>query len=120
MTTARCCGYGRGGTGTWAGLRTRSRAGSTPVPCELVAGGVPEDITAAQAARILGSAQPSGAAGQARRELAAEVLDDMRHMDIRIRESKKKLAQAVQASGTSLTGLFGAVSVLWHSGMAAR
>jgi transposase len=90
------------------------------VLCELVAGGVPEEITAAQAARILGSAQPSGAAGQARRELAAELLDDMRYMDSRIRESKKKLAQAVQASGTSLTGLFGAVSVLWHSGMAAR
>jgi transposase len=90
------------------------------VLCELVAGGAPEEITAARAARILGSAQPSGAAGQARRELAAELLDDMRHMDIRIRESKKKLAQAVQASGTSLTGFFGAVSVLWHSGMAAR
>ena len=36
------------------------------VLCELVPGGVPEEITAAQAARILGSAKPSGTAGQAR------------------------------------------------------
>jgi transposase len=78
------------------------------VLCELVPGGVPDVITAAQAARILERGTPSGAAGQARRELAAELLDDMRHLDARIRESSKKLAVAVKASGTSLTGIFGA------------
>ena len=77
------------------------------VLCELVPGGVPDVITAAQAARILERGTPSGAAGQARRELAAELLDDMRHLDARIRESSKKLAVAVKASGTSLTGIFG-------------
>jgi transposase len=78
------------------------------VLCELVPGGVPEEITAAQATRILERSTPSGAAGQARRELAAELLDDMRQMDTRIRQSKKKLAVAVKASGTTLTDLFGA------------
>jgi transposase len=77
------------------------------VLCELVPGGVPEEITAAQATRILRSAQPSGAAGQARLDLAAELLDDMRGLDARIRESTKKLAVAVKASGTTLTDLFG-------------
>jgi transposase len=77
------------------------------VLCEMVPGGVPEEITAAQATRILERSTPSGAAGQARRELAAELLDDMRGLDTRIRESKKKLAVAVRASGTTLTGLFG-------------
>ena len=77
------------------------------VLCELVPGGVPEEITAAQAGRVLGSAKPSGAAGQARRDLAAELLEDMRRLDAQMRESKKKLAVAVRASGTSLTGLFG-------------
>jgi hypothetical protein len=57
------------------------------VLCELVPGGVPEEITAAQATRILCSAKPAGAAGQARCELAAELLDDMRQMDTRIREA---------------------------------
>src|SRR5215472_6074364 len=77
------------------------------VLCELVPGGVPEEITAAQATRILERSTPSGAAGQARGELAAELLDDMRGLDTRIRESKKKLAVAVRASGTTLTDLFG-------------
>jgi hypothetical protein len=48
---------------------------------------------------------PSGAAGQARFELAAELLADMRRLDGQMRESKKKLAVAVKASGTTLTDL---------------
>jgi transposase len=82
------------------------------VLCELVPGGVPEEITAAQATRILERSTPSGAAGQARGELAAELLDDMRHVDTRIGDSKKKLAAAVKASGTSLTEIFGVGPVI--------
>src|SRR5260370_11566245 len=106
MTTARCCGCGPGGTGTWAGPRTRPRAGSTP-GCGLVPGGVPEEITATQATGILDRSTPAGAAGQARFALAAELLADMRRLDAQIRESTKKLAVAVKASATTLTGLFG-------------
>jgi len=95
------------------------------VLCELVPGGVPEEITAAQAARILQSAPPSGPAGQARRELAADLLDDMRRLDAQMRESKKKLAIAVRASGTSLTEIFGvgpvvAATVIGDAGDVAR
>jgi transposase len=82
------------------------------VLCELVPGGVPEEITAAQAARILDSAQPSGAAGQARGELAAELLADMRRLDAQMRKSKRKLAVAVRASGTTVTEIFGAGPVI--------
>jgi transposase len=82
------------------------------VLCELVPGGVPEEITAAQATRILRSATPSGAAGQARGELAAELLEDMRRLDAQIRESKKKLAIAVRASGTTVTEIFGVGPVI--------
>ena len=82
------------------------------VLCELVPGGVPDEITAAQATRILHSAQPSGAAGQARSGLAAELLEDMRRLDAQMRESKKKLAIAVKASGTTVTEIFGAGPVI--------
>ena len=82
------------------------------VLCELVPGGVPEEITAAQATRILRSAQPSGTAGQARGELAAELLEDMRRLDAQIREPKKRLAIAVRAPGTTVTELFGAGPVI--------
>ena len=77
------------------------------VLCELVPGGVPDEITAAHATRILERVTPSGVAGQARTDLAADLLADMRRLDEQMRESKKKLAAAVRASGTSLTDLFG-------------
>ena len=95
------------------------------VLCELVPGGVPEEITAAQANRILEKVMPSGTAGQARRELAAELLDDMRRLDAQMRESKKKLAVAVRASGTTVTEIFGvgpviAATVIGDAGDVAR
>jgi transposase len=77
------------------------------VLCLLVPGGVSKAITAAAAARLLESIGPAGAVEAARCELAAAFLEDLRGIDARIRETRKKLAVAVQATGTSLTGLYG-------------
>ncbi len=49
---------------------------------------------------------------QARAELAAELVADLRRIDALLRETKKKLAVAVRASGTSLTGVFGVGPVI--------
>jgi transposase len=48
----------------------------------------------------------------ARWELAAEFTEDLRGIDARIRQARKKLAAAVRAAGTSLTGLFGVGPVI--------
>jgi transposase len=48
----------------------------------------------------------------ARCELAAAFLEDLRGIDARMRDTKKKLTVAVQATGTSLTGLFGVGPVI--------
>jgi len=77
------------------------------VLCDLVPGGHPKQITAAHAARILEQAAPSGAVAVARAELAAEFLADLRHLDSQLRDTRKKLAAAVKASGTTLTDVFG-------------
>jgi transposase len=82
------------------------------VLCELIPGGVPDEITAGLAARILEQVVPAGAVAQARCELAAELLDDIRHLDAQRREVKEKLAAAVTASGTSLTEVSGAGPVI--------
>ncbi|MFZ0078517.1 MAG: IS110 family transposase, partial [Trebonia sp.] len=82
------------------------------VLCELVPGGVPGEITAGQAARVLESVTPAGAVDAARWELAAELTEDLRGVDTRIRETRKKAAAAVRAAGTSLTGLFGVGPVI--------
>jgi transposase len=77
------------------------------VLCELVPGGVPGEITAGQAARILETITPADTVAAARRELAAELTEDLRGIDTRIRQARKKAAIAVRAAGTCLTGLFG-------------
>ena len=77
------------------------------VLCELVAGGVSKQITAAQAARILEHAGPRDAVSQARCELAGQFLADLRHLDTQRRDIKRTLAAAVRACGTSVTELFG-------------
>jgi transposase len=82
------------------------------VLCELVPGGVSKAITAPHAARLVASIAPSGAVEAARAELAAAFLEDLRSVDARIRETRKTLAAAVQAAGTSLTGLFGVGPVI--------
>jgi transposase len=49
---------------------------------------------------------------QARWELAADLLEDLRRADARLREVNKKLAAAVQATGTTLTEMFGVGPVI--------
>jgi transposase len=82
------------------------------VLCDLVPGGHSKEISAAQAARILEQATPSGAVAVARAELAAEFPGDMRRLDAQLRDTRKKLAAAVRASGTTLTNVFGAGPVV--------
>jgi transposase len=78
------------------------------VLCQLVPGGVSKRITAGQAARILEAAEPRGAAGAARWQLAGQFLTDLRRTGIQRRGIQHKLAVAVRASGTTVTEIFGA------------
>jgi transposase len=80
--------------------------------CELIPGGVADEITAGQADRLLSQISPSEPVAQARCELAAELLADIRYLDARRREARTKLAAAVKASGTSLTEVFGVGPVI--------
>ena len=56
--------------------------------------------------------RPADAVTTARCELAGEFLADIRRLDAQLRECHNKLAAAVRASGTSLTGLFGVGPVI--------
>jgi transposase len=82
------------------------------VLCELVPGGISKEITAAKAARVLEPADPPGAVALARCELAAAFPGDLRRLDAQMRDTKKKLAAVVRASGTTLTEIFGAGPVI--------
>jgi len=95
-----------------ARLRNQVACRLHAVLCDLVPGGHPKEISAAQAARILGQITPSGAVELARAELAAEFLEDMRRLDAQLRGTRKKLAAAVKVSGTTLTEVFGVGPVI--------
>jgi transposase len=95
-----------------ARLRNQVACRLHAVLCDLVPGGHRKEISAAQAARILEQASLSGAVDRARAELAAEFLEDMRRLDAQLRGTRKKLAAAVGASGTTLTGVFGVGPVI--------
>ena len=95
-----------------ARLRNQVACRLHAVLCNLVPGGMSKEISAAQAARILGQVTPAGAVELARAELAAEFLQDMRRLDTQLCDTRKKLAAAVRASGTTLTGLFGVGPVI--------
>ena len=82
------------------------------VLADLVPGGFNLEITAGQAASMLKRIRPSGPAARARRELAAQFLADLRRLDTQIRDTRSKLAAAVQASGTTLTEIFGVGPVI--------
>jgi hypothetical protein len=75
--------------------------------CDLVPGGIPGEIGAAQAARLLDEVEPHGAGATARHELALEPVADGGRLDAQLRNTNKRLAAAVAASKTTTTELFG-------------
>jgi transposase len=89
--------------------RTRNRAANRlhAVLLELVPGGIHGEISAGQAAKVLEGLAPTGAVGTARRELAEELLDDLRRLDAQLRELMKRIADVVAASKTTTTEIFG-------------
>jgi transposase len=95
-----------------ARLRNQVACRLHAVLCELMPGGVRKEITAAHAARLLDAAEPAGAVMLARWELAGDFLEDLRRLDGQLAQTKKRLAAAVKASGTTLTDVFGVGPVI--------
>jgi transposase len=93
-------------------LRTQLVCRLHAVLCELLPGGFSKEITVGQAAQLLASIPPGSAAAAARREFAAQFVQDLGGIDAQMRDTKKKLMVAVAAAGTSLTGVFGVGPVI--------
>ncbi len=80
---------------------------------DLVPGGVAGKLSANRAARILRGIRPrGGASARLRRRLASEVLRDVRTLDRKIADLNGRIEAEVQASGTTLTGIFGIGPIL--------
>ena len=74
---------------------------------ELVPGGIAKEVVVAQASELLKGIQPQGATAGERHRMALELVEDLIHIDIQARESRRRITAAVTASGTTLTDIFG-------------
>ena len=75
-------------------------------------GGIAKELNASDAVRLLGDFNPKTAVERTRYDLALELLDDVRRLDVQLKESHKRIKTAVQASGTTLTELYGVGPIL--------
>ena len=80
---------------------------------DLLPGGVAGKLSADRAARILRGMRPRGCASdRLRRQLASEVLRDVRMLDRKIADLNTRIEAEVEASGTTLTEIFGVGPIL--------
>jgi transposase len=79
---------------------------------DLVPGGVAGTLSARRAARILRGIRPQSSSSRIRRRLASEVLRDVRTLDGKIAELNGRIGAEVEASGTTLTQIFGVGPIL--------
>jgi transposase len=87
--------------------RNRSACRLHALLCELVAGGISKEITPNKAQRLLDTLTPATPVERTRHQLAADHVEDLRHLDAQLRASRRRVEEAVAASGTSLTDIFG-------------
>jgi transposase len=80
---------------------------------DLVPGGVAGKLSAERAARILRGIRLRGcASAHLRRRLASEVLADVRTLDRKIADLNGRIKAGIEASGTTLTQIFGIGPIL--------
>jgi transposase len=79
---------------------------------DLLSDPVGKQLSADAAAKLLRRARPKHPAGRVRRRLASELVRDVRALDRRIAELDERIAVEVEASGTTLTLLFGVGPIL--------
>jgi transposase len=74
---------------------------------ELIAGGAPKSLSAAQAKSLLAKVRPRDAAGKTRRRVAAELIADLERIYARKKAANKELNELLMATSTTLTDLHG-------------
>jgi transposase len=87
--------------------RTRLVCRMHALLAELAAGGIAKEINASDVDRFLEAVHPATPVEQVRYDLAVELLDDIRRLDCQLKASHRRIRDAVRASGTSLTDMFG-------------
>ena len=74
---------------------------------ELVPGGIDKAVVVTQARSLLDEIQPQDVAALERHRQAVELIADIDHLDVVLKDSRARITAAVAASGTTLTEIFG-------------
>ena len=74
---------------------------------ELIPSGAPRKLTAAKAKALLATVRPREVAGRTRRQLAADLIDDVSGLDKKLTDLDRRLKAAVVATGTTVTKIKG-------------
>ena len=92
---------------------------------DLRPGGAPRQLSAERAARLLAAIKPASAVDIERKTMARQLVADVRRIDRALADNRRRCAQAVAASGSTLTEIFGssevlAAKILGHTGDITR
>jgi transposase len=74
---------------------------------ELIPAGAERNLTATKAKALLATVRPRHIAGRTRRQLAADLIEDLTALDCRLKDLDKRLREAVEATGTDLMSIKG-------------
>lgn len=102
-------------------LRTQAICRLHAVLCTLTAGGERRRLSAKRAGETLARITPATAVEAERKRLGEALLADVRHLDAQIADIKRRIAEAVTASATTVTDVYGvgpvvAAFVIGHTG----
>ncbi|MGW3344492.1 IS110 family transposase [Nonomuraea rubra] len=92
---------------------------------ELLPGGAPIGLSADKAAALLRTIRPTTATQSLRRDLARDLLADLRRIDQRLKDNEAQARDALAAAGSTLTDIHGvgvalAAKILGHVGDVTR
>ena len=92
---------------------------------ELVEGGADKQLSATTAAALLRRIKPTNDTDAIRKDLARDLLDDVKRLDAKLAANRERIAVAVAANGTTLTqiqgiGVITAARILGHTGPVTR
>jgi transposase len=92
---------------------------------DLFAGGAPTDLSATTAAALLRRVRPSGDAERIRKQIATDLVGQIRSVDSLLKSNARQISELVAASGSTLTGTVGigaitAGRLIGRTGRAAR
>ncbi len=74
---------------------------------ELIPAGAQQKLTASKAKTLLATIRPRDIAGRTRRQLAVDLVEDVVALDRKLKDLDKRLREAVEATGTTLTDIKG-------------